>query len=81
MFSFVSCCLSSFQGDPSVRNGSQFQVDSYGDRVFRRFTVHSASPKKTVNVDDFGAKADGTDDSEVLLLIHFYVLVFLQFAI
>lgn len=81
MFSFVSCCLSSFQGDPSVRNGSQFQVDSYGDRVFRRFTVHAASRKKTVNVDDFGAKADGTDDSEVLLLIHFYVLVFLQFAI
>lgn len=36
----------------------------------------SAFPPKFVNVDDFGAKGDGTDDSEVQFLINFIKLRF-----
>lgn len=81
--SLVSCCFSSYQDEPSVSNGFHIHEDSYNpnsetnDRILRRLAqanVPATSPE-IVNVDDFGAKADGTDDSQVLLVIHIMWLI------
>ncbi|KAJ0039080.1 hypothetical protein Pint_23994 [Pistacia integerrima] len=69
VISFVSCCFSSYQDDLYFRNGYQSQGDSYYGQVLRRHSGANApaTSAQIVNVDDFGAKADGTDDSQAFL--------------
>lgn len=75
LVSFFSFSFSSYQGDRFVTTRDQYQrfgspigVDSESETTLTRLYGRAsapASPTKFVNVDDFEAKADGTDDSKV----------------
>lgn len=75
LVSLFSFSFSSYQGDRFVttrdqyrRFGSPIGVDSESETTLTRLYGRAnapASPTKIVNVDDFEAKGDGTDDSKV----------------
>ncbi|KAH9774534.1 polygalacturonase QRT2 [Citrus sinensis] len=77
LVSFFSFSFSSYQGDRFVttrdqyrRFGSPIWVDSESETTLMRLYGRASAPAsstKIVNVDDFEAKADGTDDSKAFM--------------
>jgi hypothetical protein len=91
ILAFFSSCFGSYQEDPldpiaystksklTVQDKKYFETESFGLTA----STLSASPQ-LVNVDDFGAKGDGGDDTEVsyldklLVFWLFFVFFFFQ---
>ncbi|KAK9192303.1 hypothetical protein WN943_020919 [Citrus x changshan-huyou] len=77
LVSFFSFSFSSYQGDRFVTTRDQYQrfgspigVDSESETTLTRLYGRASAPAsstKIVNVDDFEAKADGTDDSKAFM--------------